>query len=200
MLKRKFIITFLISIFFILLISSCTFAFSIKTEEGEVIDFGDNIKLYNKNLVFKSYNSLKQLVGYKLFSFSGDFYLSQKYSEVNVISYKGHCYQYLYLISNNSVSFYDSTADSSFNENVFNFSSSLTSEALVFNDFDICDEDGNVVFHAPVKPSVVVRLEKVEELPNLINQLVMIILPVGLKIFSVLLAIYLIASKKWRSI
>lgn len=70
----------------------------------------------------------------------------------------------------------------------------------LYSDFDITDSEGNVLFQKPVLQKVVVELEKAEEILPMVNNLMTILLPVGLAIFSVVLVIYLIASKKWRPI
>lgn len=79
---------------------------------------------------------------------------------------------------------------------------SYRKENIIFSTFDICDStSGNVVFHvAPQAQGEVVQVElmkptQVQEIPQQIVAVVMIVLPIFLGIFGVLLVLYLIKSK-----
>ena len=182
MLKNKLFIIFLFSFLFLLLLVTDCFGFNVDYNK-EVYTFPD-VEPNNFNVcgVYNFSNNFWIIV----FSFNKEPYYD---SSTGYLKFSGQYTKFIYKSEDGK--YYSETSSSGL------ASFYQISENLLYSNFDIKDKDGTVVFQKPVL-QVVVELETIQELPTLVKRLMIIILPVGLIVFSAVLLIFLVRSKKWR--
>ena len=92
-------------------------------------------------------------------------------------------------------------ASTSFDKLTFHQSWQAYQAFFLFSTVDIYDVDNNTVFFKGTLPQAQVVLMQsmtVEEVPEMIHKLLIILVPVGLTIFGVLCLVYLLKSRVWR--
>lgn len=72
----------------------------------------------------------------------------------------------------------------------------ITDSRIFYANFNVYDTEGKLVFQgAPLEEVELMRATQVEEIPQQINRVLMIVIPIFLLIFGTLLVLYLIRSK-----
>lgn len=199
MVKNKILIAFFVIFIFFYLTTSCSATF----------DFTYNDKNYSIPTLecYEDFFITDQDLYFDLWSFSNEpstlyfFNSPLDYAPNNIIggfsanAIGTSVYWYRITKSNNSVKcFYDNSFYSSGKS--FTFGSS---NGIAYSTYDLYDKEGNIFFQSPLPPRKVVvgGIQKVEEILPMLKNLMRMIIPIGLKAFSMLLIIYLIVSKKW---
>lgn len=174
---KKLLLIFLFLIFFIIISTSISNAFtytiSYEEENGDVIyrilDFGD-IDLLNYYYVSALYDSVDgELYSVRVLAFENEPYIGERAgSGLNTsvsVFYHGKCFLYNYRLSSNYVSSFDYSKDIS-------SSIALTEGEYLFSTFDIKDKTGEVIFGDSIKLSLnltVTPSENTSEVPVLIT-------------------------------
>lgn len=199
LLNNKFFI--IISLFIILTFSICTNCFA----ENIPITF-DNIK-YNLNIpTYEDYP-------YYFFYVGSDegvhiYYLNEnqknniyygKFSLGNSYVYGfefGSNYHYIYSSISILSGIYNISLDSARNSFVYVYEEDyFTDKVILYTNFDIKNKEGNVVFmKAPqiVEQVTIPTITQVQEIPQTMNKVLEMIIPIGLIIFGIGLIIYLV--------
>lgn len=69
-------------------------------------------------------------------------------------------------------------------------------EDFIYTSYGIFYRDGTIFFFSPVRYQIPAEMA-VEQIPEVVKAITIILVPIGLTIFCILLVVYLIASRKW---
>ncbi len=205
--KNKLLISFILFVT-ILSFFTCSFAssssLSFEYHTGEIIEFelSDELSSLAYNcVIYQHYHSTRGGVPshtYIMFVGSNDaFDINSSHS--GFIS-SSPCYYYYYDIYNSTTLDTFKTNINTFSLSDLNSNTGFSSSSLgddggcivSYSNFDLYDENDNLVFQAPqVNKVVIPAIQQVEEIPQAMGQMMRILIPIGLIVFSIGLVIYL---------
>jgi len=189
-LKNKILI--ILSIFLILIFNLYTFCFAadvtIEDTNYQLSDFVSSY--YNKSIVMYRFNE----TCFFLFLSDTPLVIDKSNAVVtnldNTEFYKSFGYKVdissMLLLDKSSFSFLKT-----FSDNPLRYAGNI-----LYSTTDVYDTEGNVVFQGAPQPKVeLMKATQVEEIPQQITRVVLIVLPIFLLIFGIFLVLYLIKSK-----
>lgn len=186
--NKLLIILFVFILFFTIILNhSNVFASQIVTYNDikytipDFPDDGNNYKILFVNIVSENYAS------FVLFTSSEPFFI-----DIN----KGTCKYSNYLYYSYRTDHVEGpfSLNSSFSQDTAGKSTSELYKRIVYSNYDVTDEEGNLVFQgAPVTVEQVTipEISQVTEIPQVIAEVLKILIPIGLIVLSIGLVIYL---------